>query len=279
MDKSNYLCIQKTIYYEWDYLRRKFRLTQAFISILFLVILIIISLGDTQSFFIGENSPIPNNWQILKDKKIVNIASILIISMSYFLPWLSNFLTSKKEASELAFAIGESLIPAIEIELKALRTKIKKKFRLSEEIRISVFIPVRKGFCRWSFQMVCREGNIPDRELMAQFKLNEGVIGYTFIKNEKHCMEYINVSDPNNLPISYKKLTAQNKPLIRRDIKAVLIAAAFQEGSIAGLLAIDTPNSQDTQKMEDKSLHDEALNWIIARSKAIRLLWRMKNSV
>jgi hypothetical protein len=31
--------------------------------------------------------------------------------------------------------------------------------------------------------------------------------------------------------------------------------------------------------MEDKSLHDDALDWIIARSKAIRLLWRMKNNV
>jgi hypothetical protein len=279
MDKRTRLCMKKTIYYEWDYLHRKFRLTQAFISVLFLAILIVISFGDTQSFFIGEHSPISRDLQILKDKKFVNIASPLLISMSYFLPWLSNFLTSKKEASELEVAIEESLIPAIEIELKALRIRIKRTFRLSEDIRISVFIPVREGFCKWSFQMVCRNENIPDRELKARFKLDEGVIGYTFLKNQKHSMEYVNISDHNNLPSSYKKLTSQNEPLIQQNIQAVLIAAAFQEGSIAGLLAIDTPNTQDTQKMGDQKLHGEALDWIMARSKAIRLLWRMKNSV
>lgn len=53
------LCVRKTIGYEFDYLFRKFRITQAFIFLFSLVVLVIISLNDTQSFFMGEASPIP----------------------------------------------------------------------------------------------------------------------------------------------------------------------------------------------------------------------------
>jgi hypothetical protein len=279
MIRVNWLCLGKTLAYEIDYLLRKFRLLQAFIFVVFLLVLIVISLGDTQSFFIGENSPIPNSWRVFKDEKVVNVISILIIGASYFLPWLSDFLISQKESKDLSSAIEENLIPAIGIELKQLKRRVRQRFHLDESVRVSLFIPVRRGLFRWSLQMVCRTDNIPDRELLAKFQLDEGVIGYTFLKNQKHCMEFINVSDPRFLPASYSSLTSENETLINRSIQAVLVAAAFQEGSVAGLLAIDTDNDQNILKMEDPLLHDDALDWIIARSKAIRLLWRMKNNV
>ena len=276
---NNWLLFRKIIIYEIDYLRRKFRLFQAFILFLSLVTLIVISLGDTQSFFIGENSPIPNSWIVLKDKNIVNILSVLIITASYILPWLAEFLLNQKENEELANAIQESLIPALQMELKALKTLVKRKFKLSDSVRLSIFIPIRQGFAKWSFQMVCKTDNVPDKELSASFNLDEGVVGYTFLKNQKLCVEVINVSNCNSLPKSYKHLTSDNKLLINARIQTVLVIAAFQEGAIAGLLAIDTENSQDMSKMEDESLHGNALDWIIARSKAVRLLWRMKNHV
>ena len=279
MIRVNWLCLRKTLAYEIDYLLRKFRLLQAFIFSAFLLVLIVISLGDTQSFFIGENSPIPNSWGVFKDEKIVNVISVLIIVASYFLPWLSDFLISQKESKDLCNAVEENLIPAIGIELKQLKRRVRQRFKLDESVRVSLFIPVRQGLFRWSLQMVCKTDNIPDRELLAKFKLDEGVIGYTFLKNQKHCMEFINVSDSRFLPASYSYLTNENEMLINRSIQAVLVAAAFQEGSVAGLLAIDTDNDQNILKMEDPSLHADALDWIISRSKAIRLLWRMKNNV
>ena len=279
MIRVNRLCLRKTLVYEIDYLLRKFRLIQALIFILSISTLTILSLGDAQSFFIGENSPIPNSWQFLKDKNVASVISVLVIIASYFLPWLSDFSTNRKESKELSSAIEENLIPAIEIELGKLKGRIRRRFHLSESVRVSIFIPVRQGFFRWSLQMVCRTANIPDRELLAKFQFDEGVLGYTFLKNRKHCLEFINVSNSNFLPTVYKPLINENKTLINRSIQAVLVAAAFQEGSVAGLLALDTENDQDILKMEDISLHNDALDWIIARSKAIRLLWRTKNNV
>lgn len=92
-------------------------------------------------------------------------------------------------------------------------------------------------------------------------------------------MEFIDFSNPVLLPSTYVPLNKDNENLINRNIKGVIVAAAFQEGSVAGLLAIDTDNPINIPKMADQSLHDDALDWIIARSKAVRLLWRMKNNV
>lgn len=127
--------------------------------------------------------------------------------------------------------------------------------------------------------MVCKTDNVPDKELLASFSLDEGVVGYTFLKSKKHCVELINVSAYNSLPKSYKHLTYENEVLINKNIQSVLVIGAFQEGAIVGLLAIDTEDSQDMSKMADGSLHDNALDWIIAKSNAVRLLWRMKNHV
>ena len=111
--------------------------------------------------------------------------------------------------------------------------------------------------------MVCRTDNLLDRELLAWLELDEGVIGYTFLKNQKHNMEFIDVSNPALLPETYLPLTKNNENLINRNIKGVIVTAAFQEGSIAGLLAIYTDNPANIPKMEDQSLHDDALDWII----------------
>lgn len=275
----NWLCWRRTISYEFDYLSRKFRLVQALIFFLFLVVLVIMSWGDTQSFFIEESSPLPQSWQILKNESSVRIISLAVIIASYVLPWLSVFLASQKDNKDLAVAVEENLIPAIEIELTALKKRLKQRFNLAGDVRISIFIPVRRGFFKWKFQMVCRTPNIRERELLAQFKLDEGVIGYTFLKNRKQHIEYVNVSGSARLPGSYKPLIPENETLIDRRIKAVLVAAVFQEGSVAGLLAIDTDNDTNILKMENNLLHDDALDWIIARSNAVRLLWRMRNNV
>ncbi|WP_187329234.1 hypothetical protein [Halomicronema hongdechloris] len=210
---------------------------------------------------------------------MATIISIIVISLSYVIPWVSYTLASKREAGQLSIVVEENLIPAIAIELNALKKRFRQKFHLSENIRITIFIPVRQNFFAWKFQMVCRTKNVPEKELLAKFSLNEGVVGYTFLKNKKQRIEFINFANSASLPSSYRHLTDENKILINRNIQVVLVAAVFQEGSIAGLLAIDSDNSDNILRMEDKSLHDEAIDWIIARSGAIRLLWRTKNNV
>ncbi|MBC1240550.1 hypothetical protein GNE10_26020, partial [Nostoc sp. 2RC] len=148
-----------------------------------------------------------------------------------------------------------------------------------DNIRLSIFVPIRDGLCNWKLQMVCKTDNIPDKERTAVFELNEGVLGYTFLKTRKHQIEFIDVSNNNNLPSTYVSLNSDNSNLINRDIKGVLVVSAFQNGSVAGLLAIDTENVSDLSKMEDNKLHSDALDWIIARSKAVKWIWRIKNNV
>lgn len=45
---------------------------------------------------------------------------------------------------------------------------------------------------------------------------------------------------------------------------------------MAGLLAVDTDNSKNLEKMKQHAIHDEALDWIIAKNGVVHLLWRLK---
>jgi hypothetical protein len=131
----------------------------------------------------------------------------------------------------------------------------------------------------WRLQMVCHTNNISIGESQVSLKLDESVVGYTFLKTKKLNIEIIDLSDKNNLPHSFIPLRRENSILVKRDIKAALVIAAFQEGSIAGLLLIDTNNLTNLHKMENNTLHQYALDWIIETSGAIKFLWRMKNNV
>lgn len=127
--------------------------------------------------------------------------------------------------------------------------------------------------------MVCKTKNVDNRELEALLHLNEGVLGFTFLRANKFHVEFLDVSDPTNIPSTYIPLSQDNQNLIDPNIKGVVAVAAFQESAIAGLLAIDTSQLTNSQKMRDRGLHGDALSWIIDRRKIIRTLWRMKNNV
>jgi hypothetical protein len=129
--------------------------------------------------------------------------------------------------------------------------------------------------------MVCRTNNIPDKELKElSFRLDEGVIGYTYLKSQrKYTLEFIDISDPENLPSSYIPLQSDNQLLINPSIKAVLAVAALQKNSIVGLLAIDTDEIADLPIMNDKNLHSDIFDWIVDNSSVVELFWRMKNNV
>ena len=128
--------------------------------------------------------------------------------------------------------------------------------------------------------MVCKTDDIPDQELEASFNLDEGVIGYTYLRNRRrYSLEVVNVSDESQLPLSYIPLRQDNQLLIKSDIKGILALSSFQRGSIVGLLAIDVNNINDLPTIEKVELHDLAVKRITAHKGDIQLLWRMKNSL
>lgn len=277
--RAKFTCFQKALNYERDYLLRKFKPFQFLLFVILLFGAVITGLSDTSSFFLDITDFIPQKWDFLKDKRIVLILSAIIIITLYILAWINDLSQASKQANELSSITRDYLIPLQQTELKRFKTAIRKNFNLSDSVRLSIFVPVRIGCLQWRLQMVCRTENILDRELKALFKLNEGVLGYSLLKSQKHCMEFIDVSNINNLPATYLPLSQENSILINRNLKGVLVAAAFQEGSIAGLLAIDTDKLADLGEMQQYELHSAALDWIIAKSDVIRLLWRMKNNV
>jgi hypothetical protein len=170
-------------------------------------------------------------------------------------------------------------VPAIENELNELGTRITKKFNLTGKVRLSIFLPVRTGVLRWRLQMVCKTKNIDKRELEASFILKEGGIGYTFLKASEYHVEFVDTSNRSKFPSTYVTLSSVNQNLIDTGIKAIMVVAAFQENSILGLLAVDTDEILDLEKMKTNNVHQLVLSWIIDRRKIIRLLWRMKNNV
>lgn len=279
MRNTRFRCFVKTIDYEFDYLRRKLPISQIYPLIITLACLVVTSFGDTISFFVGDSSPLPHNWYWLKNKTYVFIISIIIIIIPSIVLWISDFKSKSKENKELTEIVEEAVIPKVEEELNELESQIKNKFNTSDNIRLSVFVPVRESFLRWRIQMVCKTENIPAKELTALFKLDEGVLGYTFLKTRKLSTELINLSDTTKIPSTYVRLSPDNCSLINRKIKAVLVVSAFQNSSVAGLLAIDTDNLSNLNIMEGDELHSDALDWIIARKKAVKWIWRMKNNV
>ncbi|MEH2296207.1 hypothetical protein [Nostoc sp.] len=279
MSKLNLRCLRKNFKYEVDYLLRKFKLFQSAVFIITLLSLVITRFVHTTSFFTRDNDLIPKDWEWLKNRNIIALVAICIIIFPSVLVWLKDLKRQSQEYSEISELVTENVIPRIQDELNKFKKNIRNKFKFSDDIRFSIFVPVRYGLSNWKLQMVSKTDNIPDKELTAAFGLNEGVLGYTFLKTRKHQIEFIDVSSKNNLPSTYVPLNNDNFNLINRDIKGVLVVSAFQNGSVAGLLAIDTENLSDLSKMEENKLHSDALDWIIARSKAVKWIWRIKNNV
>lgn len=198
----------------------------------------------------------------------------------YLLIWIVDNIQNSKEISELTLMINNYTVPWIESKMRNFMNRsCRQKYSFSEEVRASIFVPVRAGFLQWRLQMVGRTENITEKELDAIFALNEGVLGYTFLRAQKYHVEFLDVSNPQNIPSTYVPLSQDNRSLIKPNIKAVTVFAISQGNSIAGLLALDTTNSSDLQVLQDENLHNDVINWIWLRRQELQMLWRMKNNV
>jgi hypothetical protein len=246
----------------------------------------VLSLADTQSFFIGDVSILPQDFFLLKDPKNVKIFSILFIIFTFSaIFFLDNFLRGN-ERSELASVSREFVVPHIENELSNfLNRSLRKTYRFSEEVRASVWLPCREGIFKWRLCMVAKTKNIDSRELRAKFRFDEGVLGRTFTNSiilgiEQCNVSVLNVSGDISLPSEYVDLDLYNKNLINPEIKLVTVAVSYDKGSTIGLLAIDTTRMEDIPLIEnERKMHADIEDWLFNKVKVLDLLWRMNNHV
>ena len=120
MKNKRWIIILRKIQYEWNYLVRKFQFLQIIIFLLYLIPVVITGLGDTQSFFTGDNSPIPKQWIFLKNRQNILIISIIILTIP---PILLSILKNK-ETTELLQIVEQNVVPGINLALDKLSTKI-----------------------------------------------------------------------------------------------------------------------------------------------------------
>lgn len=272
--------LRKGLELELRYYQSKFRLHRVLLMFVVFVQAIVISLGDVQAFFLSNNSLLPSNWTFLQNPTNAKIISIGFLIVTYLFIWIADSIQQSEEVKDIALAVKNYTIPWTENQLRNIINRtFKRKYNFSDDIRASIFIPVRVGFFQWRLQMVCRTENIEDRELDALFAFNEGVLGYTFMKAKKYHVEFLDVSDPQNLPNTYVPLSQDNRSLIEPNIVAVTVLAFSQGKSITGLLAIDTTNNSDCQALQNMRLHSDAVSWMRSRKQDVKLLWRMMNNV
>lgn len=282
MTNKQWKIFKRIIRYEWAYYLRKLQVFEGLVFLASVMGITIAGLNDTQSFFLGDNSPIPHTLEFLKNSQTVLIISVIILAIPSILFWILEQKAKAKDKKELLNTIHDNIIPCINLALESLLTNLKsqRRLRFKGNLRISLWIPVRKTPFNWNLQMVCKTNNIPDKELDASFKLDEGVIGYTYLKNvRKYSLEFVDLSNPDNLPQTYVALQPDNQLLINSNIKGILAIATLQDNSTTGLLTIDTDHMADFAKIQDNRLHDIAVDWIREYSGVVKLLWRMKNNL
>ena len=272
--------IRRGLALEIRYFQRKFQVYKFLLLVFLLIQSIVISLGDVQAFFLSNRSLLPSNWTFFKNPTNAKITSIGFLIFTYLIIWIADNIQKSKDVNDLATVVRTYTIPLTEVKLKNLINRsFKQKYNLSDNVRASIFLPIRVGFFQWRLQMVCKTENIRDKELDALFSFNEGVLGYTFLKAKNYHVEFLDVSDPQNLPSTYVPLSQDNVSLIEQNLKAVTVLAFSQGKSITGLLAIDTTDNSDLQALQNRGLHSEAVNWMRSRKQDIEYLWRMMNNV
>jgi hypothetical protein len=276
MKNKRLLIINRILKYEWDYFLRKFKPIEILYLFISIFAFVITGLGDTQSFFIGDSSPIPDTWTILKNTTNIRIISILVLVIPSLMAIQFERQQRNKENNDIVKVIKEYVIPNTNHYLSNFQDEIKNTFQI--ETRVSLWIPVRLNCFHWNLQMICKTSNVPEQELEASFDLDEGVIGYTYLRNRgRYKLETVDVSNSDKLPSSYVHLKDENKLLITSDIKGVLALLSFQGGSIVGLLAIDVNDINDLSIIEKVELHTLAVGMMTHHNEDIQLLWRMKN--
>jgi hypothetical protein len=277
--------ISKILFYEVHYWQKKFRPYGFILLVISLIQSIILSLGDAQDFLSAQ---VPHDWKFISnlDKNFIKLTSVLIIVIPSLLFWLRDVSEGSKAKSELAQVVNEEYASYIGSKLRNLISRyVNKKLNCKGNIRVSLFIPVRIRTFYWQLKMICGTANIHDQEVSKlSFNLGEGALGYTLLQvNPEYAwkVQAVNILDHRNSHKGYTDLRHSNAVFLG-EIKVVLVVAALQEGSIIGLIAIDSDDVLDYNELfngKDGKVHSYILDWLDKNKRSIELLWSVKNRV
>jgi hypothetical protein len=251
---------------------RIFRLTEILLFLISITSLVVVNLSGAESLLTGLK------WSILNNINI-RIASIILIVLPLLITIWKDRIFRKADASSLVQVVEDLVLPNLTREINTFCAELKQEFSLEDDLRITLFVPCREGIFKWRLKMACQTDNVKDREKKLAFKLNEGAIGSTLAAAKAHVIKFFPVSKRDELPSTYVHLNENNKQLVARNIKGILVLGSFQDGFICGLLAVDTTSSRNLLSLEDEDLHDSALDWVTSKSAAFKFLWRAKNNV
>jgi hypothetical protein len=269
---------KNSAYYEIKFWLSNITPRSIFFSCFIIFSSVVVGLGDAQSFFTGDSSPVPESWTFLKNKRNARIIATCFIVLPGIAVLISDGLEKKKQVEELSRITKDFTFPYLETKLNEFCEDLKKTFGLSDEVRLYIAIPVRKGFINWKIQIVCRSKNVIDRELYASFEFGEGAYGYAFNtidKNKQHRTLPIRLMPPSEIPSSYKHLSDNNKSFVKSDLIGFLITPSFEKDFLNGVLIIDTSDSSDMSKLIQPRLQSHVLDWLGVDIQVITLLWRM----
>ncbi|NEO48327.1 MAG: hypothetical protein F6K55_31110 [Moorea sp. SIO4A3] len=270
--------VTKNIYYELKYLFDNIKFHKFLLIFFTLIGAIVISLGDAQAFFTGENSPIPKNWNFFRKKTNARIISLILIGIPSISVYLTEIKNTSEQTSEISKLIYKITLPYLEQDLNNFYKNLLSQFKLSTETRMYIMIPRRKGILQWQLQIIGKTNNLDNQENNLSLNLDEGGIGYVFqsisdkVKNQA---KYIPLCDIDQLPSNYKHLSQNNKDIARKDTKGYLIVPIFYQNFLVGLFIVDTNIQKDLIVFENHEFHKELFNWIGNDNLLMNLIWRL----
>jgi hypothetical protein len=270
---SQYSPLAKLLWFETKFWLSKVRLFKLSVLAVTFIELLIVGYSDIKSSLFDDDGLLPSNWIFLAQHERTVI--ILIVVILFFLSWALDSLQKSEELNDLRVAVREYIIQSVNQDLTDLVAQLKSRFQLSDDVRASIWLPLREGSLSWGLHMVCRTENIQERELNASFDFDEGVLGQAFLgASNESTVNFLDVSTSNSLPQSYTPLSQGNKLFIEKDIKGVAVLYLRHKGHIGALLALDTTKISDLSALQDIGLHSDIAHWMIPQLRTTDLIWR-----
>lgn len=265
------MSIRKKIDYELSYLLKGINFKDFAIILLGILGSIVIGFSDALSFFTGEDSPIPEEWTWLKEKKnaqILSISAIVLMTVTSVV-----YITKRDGEPEIISSLQET----IENDLTRFLSKVRSEIGLSNSTRLYIVMPMREKFLCWKLRIVNRTNEVEDRELDASLSLNEGIYGwaiFTHTVDREHTSSRVRWNI-NSLPPGYKHLNSKNKELLKSDRAGFFLLPIFEGTRICGEVIIDTSSTDDVDLFDKEILIKETVDWLKPNLSKILIHWRL----
>lgn len=269
---------RNSAYYETKFWLSNLTLRSTLFACFIIFSSVVVGLSDAQSFFTGDDSPIPESWTFLKNQRNAQIIAVSFIALPGIAVLVSDAFETRKQIDELSRITKDFTFPYLETKLNEFCDDLKESFDLSNNVRLYIAIPVRQSFINWKIQIVCRSRDVTDRESYASFDFGEGAYGYAFNvidENSRYRTLPIQLMPPSEIPSNYKHLSDSNKDIVKPDLIGFLITPSFENDFLNGVLIIDTSAPTDIAKLSQPRVQSYVLDWLGVDTQVITLLWRM----